>query len=124
MICYSCKKFYSTGPCFSYINGTAQIKNGNHYLNTNIYSYLETSGSQSSNINLNVVHFLNTSVNYTSVAAEDCCFPALVSNTCCYIASFRDKNVLAFNPSNSYHLALCAQVMCLYCQPDIILLNN
>jgi len=47
---YICKMFDSTGPCFSYINGTAQIKNGNHYLNTNIYSYLETFGSQSSNI--------------------------------------------------------------------------
>ncbi len=35
----------------------------NNYLNTNIYSYLETSGGQSSNIYLNVVHFLNTSVN-------------------------------------------------------------
>ncbi len=28
----------------------------------NIYSYLETSGGQSSNLYLNVVHFLNTSV--------------------------------------------------------------
>jgi hypothetical protein len=27
-------------------------------LNTNIYSYLETSGGQSSNLYLNVVHFL------------------------------------------------------------------
>ncbi len=35
----------------------------NNYLNTNIYSYLETSGSQSSNLYLNVVHFFNTSVN-------------------------------------------------------------
>jgi hypothetical protein len=31
-------------------------------LNTNIYSYLETPGSQSSNIYLNVVHFFNTGV--------------------------------------------------------------
>jgi hypothetical protein len=31
------------------------IKNN---LNTNIYSYLETSGGQSSNPNLNAVHFL------------------------------------------------------------------
>jgi len=31
-------------------------------LNTNIYSYLETSGGQSSNPYLNVVHFLNTRV--------------------------------------------------------------
>jgi hypothetical protein len=38
-------------------------------LNANIYSYLETSGGQSSNLYLNVGHFLNTSVNYTSVAA-------------------------------------------------------
>jgi len=29
-------------------------------LNANIYSYLETSGGQSSNPYLNVVHFLNT----------------------------------------------------------------
>ncbi len=34
-----------------------------HCLNTNIYSYLETSGGQSSNLYLNVVHFFNTSVN-------------------------------------------------------------
>jgi len=31
--------------------------------NTNIYSYLETSGGQSPNLYLNVVHFLNTIVN-------------------------------------------------------------
>jgi hypothetical protein len=39
------------------------IKNANDYLNTNIYSYLETSGGQSSNLYLNVVHFFNASVN-------------------------------------------------------------
>ncbi len=33
-----------------------------NYLNTNIYSYLEISGGQSSNIYLNLVHFFNTSV--------------------------------------------------------------
>ncbi len=59
------------------------FKNVNNYLNTNIYSYSETPGGQSSNLHLNVVHFFNTSINYTSVAAEDSCFPALVSNTCC-----------------------------------------
>ncbi len=32
-------------------------------LNTNISSYLETSGGQSSNLYLNVVHFFNASVN-------------------------------------------------------------
>jgi hypothetical protein len=35
-------------------------KSINNCLNTNIYSYLETSGGQSSNPYLNVVHFLNT----------------------------------------------------------------
>ncbi len=36
------------------------FKNVNNCLNTNIYSYLETSGGQSSNPFSNVVHFLNT----------------------------------------------------------------
>ncbi len=39
------------------------LKNVNKCLNTNIYSYLETSGGQSSNVYLNVNHFFNTSVN-------------------------------------------------------------
>jgi hypothetical protein len=39
------------------------LKNVINCLNTNIYSYLETSGGQSSNLYLNVVHFFNTSVN-------------------------------------------------------------
>ncbi len=39
------------------------VKNVNNYLNTSIYSYLETSGSQSSNLYLNVIHFFNTRVN-------------------------------------------------------------
>jgi hypothetical protein len=38
------------------------LKNVNNYLNINIYSYLETSGGQSSNLYLNVVHVFNTSV--------------------------------------------------------------
>ncbi len=33
------------------------LRNVNHYLNTNIYSYLMTSGGQSSILYLNVVHF-------------------------------------------------------------------
>jgi hypothetical protein len=36
------------------------LKNVNNYMNTSIYSYLETSGGQSSYPYLNVVHFLNT----------------------------------------------------------------
>ena len=45
------------------------LENGNNYLNTNIYSYLKTSGGQSSNLYLNVVQFFNASANWTSVAA-------------------------------------------------------
>jgi len=41
----------------------------NSCLNTIIYSYLETPGGQSSYVYLSVVHFFNTSVNQTSVAA-------------------------------------------------------
>jgi hypothetical protein len=44
------------------------FKNVKNCLNTNIYSYLETSGVQSSNLYLNVVHIFNASINYTSVA--------------------------------------------------------
>jgi hypothetical protein len=43
--------------------GQHTLKNVNNCLNTNINSYLETSGAQSSNLYLNVVHFFNTSVN-------------------------------------------------------------
>ncbi len=38
------------------------LKNENNCLNTNIYSYFETSGGQSANLYLNAVHFFNTSV--------------------------------------------------------------
>jgi len=38
------------------------FKNENNCLDTNIYSYLETSGGQSSGPYLNDVHFFNTSV--------------------------------------------------------------
>jgi hypothetical protein len=38
-------------------------ENGKKYLNTNIYSYLETSGVQSYYIYLNEVQFFNISVN-------------------------------------------------------------
>ncbi len=44
-------------------SGTAHFKNVNDCLNTSIYSYLETSGGQSLNLYLNVVHFFNTSAN-------------------------------------------------------------
>ncbi len=65
------------------------FKNVYHCLNTNIYCYLKTSDGKSSNLCLNADHFFNTSVNQTSVAALDSCFPALVSNTCYYIGSLQ-----------------------------------
>jgi hypothetical protein len=39
-------------------NGTASFKNVKGCFNTNIYSNLEKSGGQSSNLYINVVHFL------------------------------------------------------------------
>ncbi len=68
------------------------LKSVNYKLNTDIYSYFETSGGQSSNLYLNVVHFFSTSVNKTSVAARDSCFPAMVSNTCSSIKTFLLNN--------------------------------
>ncbi len=47
------------------VYNTGIIYNAQHtlnYLNTNIYSYLETSGGQSYNIYLNAIHFFNNSV--------------------------------------------------------------
>jgi hypothetical protein len=61
-----------------------------HALKNCIYSYLETSGGQSSNSCLNVVHFFKTRVNYKSVAAYAICFLALVSNMRCSIATLNN----------------------------------
>jgi hypothetical protein len=77
------------------------LKNVNNCLNTNIYSYFETSGSISYNPHLNVVHFFNTSVNWTSVAAEDNCFPAMVYNMRCAVVesllqSYRRQYICKF----------------------------
>jgi hypothetical protein len=44
-------------------NGTIRFKKYKQLLNTNNYSYLETSGGQSSNLYLNVINFFNTNVN-------------------------------------------------------------
>jgi hypothetical protein len=51
--------------CFFYIFQMEQyvLKNVNNCLNTNISSYLETSGGQGFSLYLNVVHLFNTSVN-------------------------------------------------------------
>jgi hypothetical protein len=43
-------------------NGTAQFKNAKNCLNINIYTYIEATGGQRSNLYLNVVHFSNTSI--------------------------------------------------------------
>jgi hypothetical protein len=43
--------------------GEHTLKNVNKFLNTSFYSYLDTSGGQSSNLFLNVAYFFNTSVN-------------------------------------------------------------
>jgi hypothetical protein len=59
-------------------NGTAHFKNVSNCLNTKINFYLQTSADQSSNLYLNVVHFFNTSINQTSMVAQDSLFPALV----------------------------------------------
>jgi hypothetical protein len=50
---FSCHNNYNDPACF---------KNVNNCLNTNTYSYLETSGGQSFNLYLKLVHFFNTSV--------------------------------------------------------------
>jgi hypothetical protein len=68
----------------------------------NNYFYLETSGGQSYNLYLNVVHLFNTSVNKTSVAALDSCFPLFASNLCCSIAVV--KSFIIFAASMYKHL--------------------
>ncbi len=73
------------------------LKNINNCLNTNTYSYLETSGGLSSYLYLNVVDFFNTILNQTSVAALDNCFPALLSNMHCSIGQ------MPFNACGSKH---------------------
>ncbi len=58
-----------TCDCSHAIQEQRAFKNVNNYLNTSIYSYFETSGGKSSNLYLNVIHFFNTSVKETSLAA-------------------------------------------------------
>ncbi len=57
------KKVSKFSNLLRFSNGAAHFKNVNSRLNTNIYSYLETSGGQSFNLYLNVDYFFNTSVN-------------------------------------------------------------
>jgi hypothetical protein len=57
----------------------------NNYLNTNIYSYLETSGGQSFNLYLNVVLFLSPVLIRHLRQLKTVIFSALVSIMCCSI---------------------------------------
>jgi hypothetical protein len=67
---FTLAKFTSKPPIFFFLLGQPSfpgmeqhtLKNVNNSLNTNIYSYLETSGGQSSDLHLNVVHFFSTPV--------------------------------------------------------------
>jgi hypothetical protein len=77
-------------------NGTARFKKVNNCLNNNIYCYLNTSGGQNYNLYLNVVYFFNTSVEQTTVAAYDSCFPTLVPNTHCSIIIVKLAAMLYF----------------------------
>ncbi len=51
----------------------------NNCLNTNIYTYLETSGDQSSNLYINVVHFFNICHIKTVVFLHQCLICAILS---------------------------------------------
>jgi hypothetical protein len=57
----------------------------NNYLNTIIYSYLETSGGQSSSLYLNVVHFSTPELIRHLWQLKTIVFPALMSNMRCSI---------------------------------------
>ncbi len=54
---------------FKNFKETLTLEKMKNCFNTDIYSYLETSAGQSSNLYLSVVHYFNTSLNQTSVAA-------------------------------------------------------
>jgi len=65
-----CNKLYNDwAECYFDTLEEGTLRNVNNYLNTIIYSYLETSGGKSSNLYLKVGHFFNNSVNKTSEAA-------------------------------------------------------
>ncbi len=61
------------------------LKNVNSCLNTNIYSYLETSGGQNSKLYLNVVHFstpmlIKHLLQLKTVVLLHCCLIRLLLN--------------------------------------------
>jgi hypothetical protein len=65
---------------FDLSNGTASFKNVNNCLNTNIYSYLETSVVQSSNVSMSFI--FSTPVLIRHLWQPKRCFLALVAYTC------------------------------------------
>ncbi len=81
------------------------LKNVGNCWNTNIYSYLETTGGQSSNLYLYVIPFFNTSINKTSVVAWNSCFPALVSKMHCSIVTW----IKIMSKSSKYILQMHTQ---------------
>jgi hypothetical protein len=51
------------------MNGTARFEKGKQLLEYQNYLLVETSGGQKSNLYLNALHFFNTRVNLTPIAA-------------------------------------------------------
>ncbi len=92
--------------------------NVNNYLKTNIYSYLDTSGGQSSNLYLNVV---NEKVKKNSFHFHRMrlCHPPDGSTSpkyklLCFIKTeknCKEKNELAFNRDRCCHLVLCLRLI-------------
>jgi hypothetical protein len=77
--------FFTDDKAVSFSNGTACFKFVNNCLITSIYSYLETSGCQSSNLFLNFVHIFNTVLISHLWPLKTVFFPALVSYTFCSV---------------------------------------
>ncbi len=67
------------------------LKNVNNNVNTNIYSYLDTSAGQSSNLYLNVVHFSTPVFIRHMWKLKKVVFPAWVINMRCSIMAYAFK---------------------------------
>ncbi len=97
-------------------NGTAHSKNVNNCLNTHIYSYLETSGGQSSNLYLKLITLSTRLLIRHLWNDKTKLFPALVSNKCCSIRSrISFFDVYDFQTFLASLLVGCKRVMVGYC---------
>ncbi len=76
---------------FDFTWNSMLLKNVNNCLNTNIYSFLETFSGQSSNLNLNIVHLFNTSVNRIVNIRHQCRKTAVLSCHSCLIKTGVEK---------------------------------